>query len=126
MVIDGEEKAETLFQMVKSTLPKVSNSVIAFHDNSSAIQGFEVETLTPQNPSAASPLHLNRLTLHPILTAETHNFPRDVQATGRGAHTLAGVSSYCVGNLNIAGHPLPWEDRSAAYPPNLALPVTII
>eukprot|EP00981_Chlorochromonas_danica_P000290 scaffold67_cov180-Ochromonas_danica.AAC.4 len=51
---------------------------------------------------------------------------RDVQATGRGAHTLAGVSSYCVGNLNIAGHPLPWEDRSAAYPPNLALPVTII
>lgn len=76
MVIDGEEKAETLFQMVKSTLPKVSNSVIAFHDNSSAIQGFEVETLTPQNPCAASPLQLNRLTFHPILTAETHNFPR--------------------------------------------------
>lgn len=49
-----------------------------------------------------------------------------MQATGRGAHTLAGVSSYCVGNLNIAGHPLPWEDSSAAYPPNLALPVTII
>ena len=22
---------------------------------------------------------------------------RDVQATGRGAHTLAGISSYCVG-----------------------------
>lgn len=35
MIIDGEEKAETLFQMVKSTLPKESNSVIAFHDNSS-------------------------------------------------------------------------------------------
>ena len=35
MVIDGEEKKETLFSMVKSTLPAVSNSVIAFHDNSS-------------------------------------------------------------------------------------------
>ena len=35
MVIDGEEKTETLFSMVKSTLPAVSNSVIAFHDNSS-------------------------------------------------------------------------------------------
>ena len=35
MVIDGEEKTETLFSMVKSTLPAVSNSIIAFHDNSS-------------------------------------------------------------------------------------------
>ena len=52
------------------------------------------------------------LTLHPILTAETHNFPsgvapfpgaetgtggrlRDVQATGRGAHTVAGIR-YCM------------------------------
>jgi phosphoribosylformylglycinamidine synthase len=38
MIIDGEEKKETLFQMVKSTLPKEgSNSIIAFHDNSSVI-----------------------------------------------------------------------------------------
>jgi phosphoribosylformylglycinamidine synthase len=35
MIINGEEKKETLFGMVKSTLPKESNSVIAFHDNSS-------------------------------------------------------------------------------------------
>ena len=35
MVVDGVEKDETLFSMVKSTLPKGSNSVIAFHDNSS-------------------------------------------------------------------------------------------
>ena len=35
MIIDGEEKKETLFSMVKSTLPEKSNSVIAFHDNSS-------------------------------------------------------------------------------------------
>ena len=72
-------------------------------------------------------------TLHPILTAETHNFPcgvapfpgaetgtggrlRDVQATGRGAHSVAGISSYCVGNLNIPNYDLPWEDKSFKYP----------
>lgn len=36
MIIDDHEHSnETLFSMVKSTLPKSSNSVIAFHDNSS-------------------------------------------------------------------------------------------
>lgn len=35
MEFDGKEKDDTLFGMVKSTLPKISNSVIAFHDNSS-------------------------------------------------------------------------------------------
>ena len=35
MVFDGVKKTETLFGMVKSTLPKDSNSIIAFHDNSS-------------------------------------------------------------------------------------------
>jgi phosphoribosylformylglycinamidine synthase len=84
----------------------------------------------------------NHLLMHPILTAETHNFPsgvapfpgaetgtggrlRDVQATGRGAHTLAGVSAYCVGNLNITGHDLPWEPKDTQYPSNLARPVDI-
>ncbi len=35
MVLDGQEQRETLFQLVKSTLTAGSNSVIAFHDNSS-------------------------------------------------------------------------------------------
>jgi phosphoribosylformylglycinamidine synthase len=35
MIIDNEAKKESLFAMVKSTLPKDSNSIIAFHDNSS-------------------------------------------------------------------------------------------
>ena len=41
-----------------------------------AIRGFEVSTLTPRDPTAASPMQPSRITLHPILTAETHNFPR--------------------------------------------------
>lgn len=42
MIIDGEEKKETLFSMVKSTLPEKSNSVIAFHDNSSVSTYYHV------------------------------------------------------------------------------------
>lgn len=76
MVIDGETKPGTLFSMVKSTLPKDSNSVIAFHDNSSAIEGFEVPYFLPSNPSEPSAMITSKTLIHPILTAETHNFPR--------------------------------------------------
>lgn len=37
IIIDGIEKELTLFQLVKATLPKNSNSIIAFHDNSSVL-----------------------------------------------------------------------------------------
>ncbi len=143
MVIDGETKSDTLFRMVKDTLKSSNdNSVIAFHDNSSAIRGYPVTYMSPTDPSTASPMVKKDTTLHPILTAETHNFPcgvapfpgaetgtggrlRDVMATGRGAHSVAGVSSYCVGNLNVPGYELPWEDKSFEYPENLADPLSI-
>eukprot|EP00595_Chromulina_sp_UTEXLB2642_P003480 CAMPEP_0196763828 /NCGR_PEP_ID=MMETSP1095-20130614/4841_1 /TAXON_ID=96789 ORGANISM="Chromulina nebulosa, Strain UTEXLB2642" /NCGR_SAMPLE_ID=MMETSP1095 /ASSEMBLY_ACC=CAM_ASM_000446 /LENGTH=1200 /DNA_ID=CAMNT_0042117895 /DNA_START=396 /DNA_END=3995 /DNA_ORIENTATION=+ len=145
MVIDGVNKVGSLFSMVKSTLPKESNSVIAFHDNSSAIYGFTVPYFHPIDPTKPSQMIVSSKVLHPILTAETHNFPcgiapfpgaetgtggrlRDVQATGRGAHTLAGVSAYCVGNLHIPSYPLPWEldVNTNIYPSNLAKPLTIL
>ena len=46
-------------------------------------------------------------------------------ATGRGAYPVAGVSSYCVGNLNILEYELPWEDQTSLYPGNLASPLQI-
>jgi len=144
MIIDGEEKSKTLFQMVKETLPKdvPNNSIIAFHDNSSAIRGYECDAVLPTEFGKAGPMKVTKQTLHPILTAETHNFPcgvapfpgaetgtggrlRDVTATGQGAYPVAGVSSYCVGNLQIPGYDLPWEDKSFVYPGNLAPPLQI-
>ena len=58
MTIDGEKKEQTLFQMVKATMganPKIDhpNSVIAFHDNSSAITGYPVTALLPQTAGQA-------------------------------------------------------------------------
>ncbi|CAN0095729.1 unnamed protein product, partial [Discosporangium mesarthrocarpum] len=80
MVIDGEEKDKTLFRLVKDTLTKDKphNSIIAFHDNSSAIRGPKCSRAIPLTPGKASPLVTRDRTLHPILTAETHNFPSGV------------------------------------------------
>ena len=144
MIIDGQEKPESLFQMVKATLPEgiPNNSIIAFHDNSSSIRGYECDALCPSSVDKSGPVTVEKQTLHPILTAETHNFPsgvapfpgaetgtggrlRDVMATGRGAYPVAGVAAYCVGNLNIPGYELPWEDKSFVYPTNLASPLRI-
>ena len=147
MVIDGEEKEQTLFRMVKDTLVTGTvddNSIIAFHDNSSVIRGYPVVRLCPSSQIGAGPLVSGRQeAMHPLLTAETHNFPsgvapfpgattgtggriRDVQATGTGAHTVAGTAAYCVGNLNIPGHDLSWEEKDFEYPSNLASPLSII
>lgn len=145
MEIDNEIKKDSLFKLVKDTNPEKSgNSIIAFHDNSSAIKGFDINRCVPNhnNKDGTTNFLLKKQLLHGILTCETHNFPsavapfpgaetgtggriRDVQATGRGAHVVAGTSSYCVGNLNIPDYDLPWEDKSFEYPSNLAKPLEI-
>jgi len=144
IIIDGVEQADTLFKMVKDTLPKdrPNNSVIAFFDNSRAIRGYPITTLKPEKPGHPSKMVRYSNTFHPTLTAETHNFPtgvapfpgaetgtggrlRDVQACGRGNATVAGMSAYCVGNLRIPGYTLPWEDPSFKYPGSMASPLDI-
>jgi phosphoribosylformylglycinamidine synthase len=143
LVIDGEEMPQHLFEIVRAPWEaNPNNSVIAFHDNSSAIRGRPVPALISADPEACSPLLVRELDLDVIFTAETHNFPsgvapfpgaetgtggriRDVQATGRGALVVAGTAGYCVGNLRLPGYQLPWEDEGFGYPPNLAPPLTI-
>lgn len=140
IVIDGEEMKESLLDIIFSTLdanPK--NSLIAFKDNSSAIRGCDILSIIPEKPGQVSFFKAKKLTYHIIFTAETHNFPsgvapfpgaetggggriRDVQGTGKGALVVAGTTGYCVGNLNLPGYDLPWEDKAFKYPDNLALP----
>jgi len=141
-VIDGKPKPETLFEIVASTLKANSKgSVIAFKDNSSAVAGHTVRTIIPASPGDPSPFREASPLYHPLLTAETHNFPtgvapfpgaetgtggriRDVQATGRGGYVIAGTAAYCVGNLHIPGYPLPWE-KEQERPANLSSPLAI-
>lgn len=142
LVIDGEEQDGTLFDLVIDTLnanPK--GSVIAFKDNSSVVEGYEINTIMPENPGNPSRFVTTTATYHPLLTAETHNFPtgvapfpgaetgtggriRDVQGTGQGGFVIAGTTGYCVGDLNIPGYELSWEN-DYARPENLASPLEI-
>jgi phosphoribosylformylglycinamidine synthase len=143
LVIDGKEMPYTLMEIIKDPLrANPGNSVIAFKDNSSAIRGYEIETIIPENPGMPCCFRNVRLNYQIIFTAETHNFPtgvapfpgaetgtggriRDVHATGKGSLVIAGTAAYCVGNLQIPGYPLPWEDTLFEYPPNLASPLQI-
>ncbi len=136
-VIDGVAEEETLFELVIDTLkanPK--GSVIAFKDNSSVIDGFNLTVLHPLRPGEPSAFGEQTVRYHPLLTAETHNFPtgvapfpgaetgtggriRDVQGTGRGGFVIAGTAGYCVGNLHIPGYAMSWENQYPC-PANLA------
>jgi phosphoribosylformylglycinamidine synthase len=144
LVIDGKTAPETLMEVIKSTLrANPANSVIAFKDNSSAIKGYEITTIHPAVPGRSTSFGLWQGRYDLIFTAETHNFPsgvapfpgaetgtggriRDVHATGRGALVIAGTAGYCVGNLNLNDYRIPGEDRSFAYPANLASPIQIL
>jgi len=143
LVVDCEELDRHLLAIVREPLEANRGaSVIAFSDNSSAIRGFRVPILTPARPGEASPFVAAEAELHVLFTAETHNFPtgvapfpgaetgtggriRDTHATGRGSLVVAGTAAYCVGNLQLPGEPLPWEDPGFAYPATLASPLKI-
>jgi len=143
LVLDGEETPDHLIAMIQGPLEaNPNNSVIAFTDNSSSIRGAATTTVLPTDPGLPSPLAESEVDQDLIFTAETHNFPsgvapfpgaetgtggriRDVHATGRGSDYTAGTAAYCVGNLQIPGDPMPWEDPSFTYPENLASPLEI-
>lgn len=143
LIIDGIKVPNTLMDIIKRPYKEnPNNSIIAFGDNSSAIRGYGIKTIMPESPGKASRFAEKDLSYHIIFTAETHNFPsgvapfpgaetgtggriRDVQAVGRGGLVIAGTAAYCVGNLQIPGYELPWEDSSFEYPGNLALPLRI-
>ena len=141
-VVDGVDQDGSLFDVVKATLhanPK--GSLVAFGDNSSVVAGHDISTLQPEQPGQPSPLRAAEVRFHPLLTAETHNFPtgvapfpgaetgtggriRDVQGTGKGGFVMAGTVGYCVGSLHIPGYELPWEQHHPC-PSNLASALTI-
>lgn len=91
IVIDDKEMDKSLFKLVQDTLePHKTNSVIAFHDNSSAIKGYDnVKTLLPKTPGVSSGLAEKLMDLDILFTAETHNFPTGV-APFPGAETGTG------------------------------------
>lgn len=144
MVIDGKTMPKTLLEIVMEPYNRrPGNSIIAFHDNSSAVKGFDCWTILPHSSYVPSSYQQRKLRYHIIFTAETHNFPsgvapfpgaetgtggriRDIQAVGRGGLMTAGTVGFCVGELCIPGYVQPWEDAAAPLVPNLATPLQIL
>lgn len=145
IIIDGQEKSENLFDIIRSTLKaNPDNSLIAFKDNSSAINGYIIQTILPTKPGLCSAFLFKNCKYNPLFTAETHNFPsgvapfpgaetgtggrlRDVHATGKGSLVVAGTAAYCTGNLNFSDYEVAGEDRGKFnYPGNLASPAQIM
>lgn len=117
-----QKLTDSLFKMIKKPIKTYpNNSILAMCDNSSAIQGCVGDYFHPNSNTLR--YTTQEITLHPVLTAETHNFPtgiapfpgaatgtggriRDNQAIGRGGLLLAGTAGYCVGRIDLSQYTL--------------------
>ena len=107
-IIDGEEKEESLFSLIKKTSKENHNHIVsAYKDNVAFVKGPEIDQFAPSKPDAPSKYGVKRWKSVLSLKAETHNFPTTVEpfngaATGSGGEIrdrLAGGT----GSIPLAG-----------------------
>ncbi len=107
-IIDGEEKQESLFKLIKKTSETNPNGIVsAYKDNVAFIKGPRIQQFAPK--TADIPEYYNEKEYNSVISlkAETHNFPTTVEpfngaATGAGGEIrdrLAGGK----GSLPLAG-----------------------
>ena len=123
-IIDGEQQTISLFNMIRNTHKlHPEGTVVAYSDNSSVIEGAEIERFYP---CAGNSYSFNKELTHTLMKVETHNHPtaiapfagaatgsggeiRDEGATGTGSKPKAGLTGFSVSNLCIPGFVQPWE-----------------
>lgn len=111
-VIDGEEKEQSLFKMIKETSRQNPNDIVsAYKDNVAFIKGPRVTQFAPKRPDVPDFYEKTDFDSVLSLKAETHNFPttvepfngaatgsggeiRDRLAGGKGSIPLAGTAVY--------------------------------
>ncbi|MEQ1534142.1 MAG: phosphoribosylformylglycinamidine synthase [Sideroxydans sp.] len=140
-IIDDETQAISLFGMIRNTHklhPK--GTVVAYSDNSSVIEGAEIERFYPR---AGGAYEFSKELTHILMKVETHNHPtaiapfagaatgsggeiRDEGATGTGSKPKAGLTGFTVSNLNIPGFVQPWEADPIGKPGRIATPLQIM
>ncbi len=107
-VIDGEEKPNSLFSMIKKTSVKNPNNIVsAYKDNVAFVNGPVIEQFAPKSFDKPDFYEKKQIQSVISLKAETHNFPTTVEpfngaATGSGGEIrdrLAGGK----GSLPLAG-----------------------
>lgn len=116
---------KSLFQIVKETNNQHTNSLIAFKDNASAIEGYSITKLLTNCKYTSSIYNPTHYTCHITHNAETHNFPtclspfpgaatgvggriRDTICIGKGGGFISGIAGYCVGNINNVDFDYPY------------------
>jgi len=128
--IDGENKDQSLFAMIKNThqlQPK--GTIVAYSDNSSIIEGATISRFYPRGAQNQHEYATSDELTHILMKVETHNHPtaispfpgastgaggeiRDEGATGRGARPKAGLTGFTVSNLMLPGAQQPWENTA--------------
>ncbi|GAB1414918.1 phosphoribosylformylglycinamidine synthase [Paludibacter sp.] len=136
-IIDGEEKPDSLFSLIRRTSKENPNHLVsAYKDNVSFNAGPEIEQFAPQSGDKADFFGTKKIETVLSMKAETHNFPTTVEpfnggATGSGGEIRdrlgggkaslpsAGISVYMTAyprnkaeSINkIKVDVKPWEDK---------------
>jgi len=132
-VIDGQEKPDTLFQLIKKTTNAHPNYVVsAYKDNCAFMQGPTLEQFAPKTQDKADFFEVTDYESVYSLKAETHNFPttvepfngaatgtggeiRDRMAGGKGSMPIAGTAVYMTSYSRLEEN-RKWEQANAGRP----------
>ena len=132
-IIDGEERASSLFAMIKETSQQNPGLLVsAYKDNVAFVAGPKVEQFAPHRADAPDFFETKEIESVLSLKAETHNFPttvepfngaatgtggeiRDRMAGGRASIPLAGTAVYMTSYPRTEGARA-WEAYSDERP----------
>ena len=132
-IIDGEERASSLFAMIKETSQQNPGLLVsAYKDNVAFVAGPKVEQFVPHRADAPDYFETKEIESVLSLKAETHNFPttvepfngaatgtggeiRDRMAGGRASIPLAGTAVYMTSYPRTEGARA-WEAYSDERP----------
>lgn len=127
-IIDGVEKEESLFSMIKKTSRTHPNRIVsAYRDNCAFIEGPRVMQFAPENQQKPDFFAVKEIDTVISLKAETHNFPttvepfngaatgsggeiRDRMAGGQAAIPLAGTAVYMTSYPRLTANRM-WEEN---------------
>jgi len=107
-IIDGEEKPNTLFELIKATSKANPQNIIsAYKDNVAFLKGPKILQFAPKTHHQADFFEQKQIDSIISLKAETHNFPTTVEpfngaATGSGGEIRDRMAGG-IGSLPLAG-----------------------
>ena len=130
-IIDGEEKASSLFALIKKTTQENPHHILsAYKDNVAFSAGPVVEQFAPKEHATSDYFVIRDIESVISLKAETHNFPttvepfngastgtggeiRDRMGGGVGSWPIAGTAVYMTAYPRLEGG-RPWENQMPA------------